>query len=105
MNDRPAGRIDAAAGAAGVSRTLVIENQRGLHARAAARFAKCAEGFAAEISVTKKDMTVSALSIMGLMMLAAGPGTAIEVKAAGPEAEAALAALAALVASKFGEDE
>jgi len=105
MNDRPAGRGAPAAAGAGVSRTLVIENQRGLHARAAARFVKCAESFDAEITVTKKDITVSGLSIMGLMMLAAGPGTAIDVRATGPEAAAALAALAALVESKFGEDE
>ena len=105
MNDGRAGCQAAAAADAGASRTLVIRNQRGLHARAAARFVKCAEGFAAEITVTKKEITVSGLSIMGIMTLAAGPGTAIEVKATGPEAQAALAALAALVEGKFGEDE
>jgi phosphocarrier protein len=85
------------------SRVLEITNQRGLHARAAARFVKCAEQFKAEITVIKKDMSVSGLSIMGLMMLAAGPGSKIEISASGPDAEAALAALSDLVESKFGE--
>jgi phosphocarrier protein HPr len=88
-----------------LSRTLLICNQRGLHARAAARFVKCAEKFNAEITVTKKDTVVSGLSIMGLMMLGAGPGTAIEVAATGPEAFEALEALEALVGARFGEDE
>ena len=88
-----------------LSRTILICNQRGLHARAAARFVKCAERFDAEIAVVKKDIVVSGLSIMGLMMLAAGPGTAIEITATGPEAREALDALAALVDGKFGEDE
>ncbi|HLI10951.1 MAG TPA: HPr family phosphocarrier protein [Alphaproteobacteria bacterium] len=85
-------------------RTLTILNQRGLHARAAARFVKCAEQFDAEITVAKKESTVSGLSIMGLMMLAAGPGTTIEVTASGSDAAQALAALEALVAEKFGEE-
>jgi phosphocarrier protein len=105
MNGGRAGCQAAEGPDAAAYRTLVIKNQRGLHARAAARFVKCAEGFAAEITVTKREITVSGLSIMGLMMLAAGPGTAIEVKATGAEAQAALAALAALVEGKFGEDE
>jgi phosphocarrier protein HPr len=94
----------AAAGGA-LSRSLVIVNQRGLHARAAARFVKCAEQFEADITVAKKEAVVSGLSIMGLMMLAAGPGTIIEVTATGREAQAALDALEALVIDKFGEDE
>lgn len=88
-----------------LTRTLLIRNQRGLHARAAARFVKCAEQFDAEVSVTKKDLVVSGLSIMGLMMLAAGPGTTIEVSATGAEAAEALEALSVLVDGKFGEDE
>jgi len=88
-----------------LSRGMLICNQRGLHARAAARFVKCAEQFDAEITVVKKEIAVSGLSIMGLMMLAAGPGTTIEVTASGPEAREALDALAALVDGKFGEDE
>ena len=104
MSEEPARREAAAAPDAGQSRTLLIRNQRGLHARAAARFVKCAEGFDAEVTVVKKEISVSGLSIMGLMMLAAGPGTTIEVRATGREAAAALAALAALVDGKFGEE-
>ena len=85
-------------------RVMTIRNQRGLHARAAARFVKCAELFDAEVTVAKKDVVVSGLSIMGLMMLAAGPGTTIEVTASGAEAEAALDALEALVDTKFDEE-
>jgi len=86
-------------------RDLVIANKRGLHARAAARFVQCAERFDAEITVSKDQTTVGATSIMGLMMLAAAPGSSIRVAAVGPDAEAALAALAELVASRFCEDE
>jgi phosphocarrier protein HPr len=96
---------NAGVSAPALSRTLLICNQRGLHARAAARFVKCADQFDAEITVTKKDNVVSGLSIMGLMMLGAGPGTTIEVTASGPDALEALEALEVLVASKFGEDE
>jgi phosphocarrier protein HPr len=84
---------------------LIITNRRGLHARAAARFVKCAERFDAEITVSKDHTTVGATSIMGLMMLAAAPGSSICVVAQGPEAETALAALAELVAGRFGETE
>ena len=85
-------------------RDLVIANKRGLHARAAARFVQCAERFRAEVTVTKDSTTVGGTSIMGLMMLAAAPGSTIRVEAEGPDAEAALAALAELVASRFGEE-
>lgn len=85
------------------SRTATILNQRGLHARAAAKFVKLAGTFNADITVTKNGQTVSGLSIMGLMMLAAGPGTEIEIAAIGADAEAAVAALVALIASKFEE--
>jgi phosphocarrier protein len=85
-------------------RSVTIVNERGLHARAAARFAKLAEVFDARIVVSSKGYSVSALSIMGLMMLAAGPGTEVEIAAAGSEAEAALAALAALVEDGFEEN-
>lgn len=87
------------------SSDLLITNKRGLHARAAARFVKCAERFDAEITVSKDQTTVGATSIMGLMMLAAAPGSSIRVCARGPDAEAALAALAELVAERFGEGE
>jgi phosphocarrier protein HPr len=93
------------AGKTTLFRDLVIGNKRGLHARAAARFVQCAERFDAEITVSKDQTTVGATSIMGLMMLAAAPGSSIRVAAVGPDAKAALAALADLVASLFGEDE
>ncbi len=87
-----------------VRRRVTIVNTRGLHARAAARFVKTAVMFAAEISVSKDSTVVSGSSIMGLMMLAAGPGCDIEVEARGVEAEQAIEALTALVANKFDED-
>lgn len=88
----------------GFVRDLTIVNQRGLHARAAAKFVKLAENFEAEISVTKGDTTVSGRSIMGLMMLAAAPGCTIRVATVGADAEAALDAIAKLVDDKFDED-
>jgi phosphocarrier protein HPr len=87
-----------------MTRELAIVNERGLHARASAKFVKCAEGFDADIAVSRDGQTVPATSIMGLMMLAASMGTSITVRASGPQAEAAVAALASLVASKFDED-
>lgn len=87
-----------------ISRIATICNQRGLHARAAARFVKTAARFNAEVWVRKNGTEVSGRSIMGLMMLAAAPGTAIRLTATGPEAEAAVAALAKLVECKFDED-
>ena len=89
---------------AAVTRELAIVNQRGLHARASAKFVKCAEGFDANIQVSRDGQTVPATSIMGLMMLAAAMGTSINVEASGPEADNAIEALAALVASRFDED-
>ncbi|MDE2444674.1 MAG: HPr family phosphocarrier protein [Alphaproteobacteria bacterium] len=85
-------------------REFAIINQRGLHARASAKFVKCAEGFDANITVSKDGQTVPATSIMGLMMLAASIGTSITVEASGPQAEQAMAALDALVADKFQEE-
>jgi phosphocarrier protein len=86
-------------------RTVEIVNKRGLHARASAKFVKLASGFDAEVRVSKDGQTVDARSIMGLMMLAAGPGCCIDIEAEGAEAEAAVAALQELVAGKFEEDE
>jgi phosphocarrier protein len=86
-------------------RTLTICNKRGLHARASAKFVKCAETFDSEITVSKDGQSVGGTSIMGLMMLAAAPGSTIEVTARGPDADAALAALADLVECGFGEDD
>jgi phosphocarrier protein len=97
--------MTADTGKAPLVRDLVIPNKRGLHARAAARFVQCAERFDAEITVSRDQTTVGATSIMGLMMLAAGIGTSIRLTASGPDAEAALAALADLVNSRFGEEE
>ena len=87
-----------------VCRIATICNQRGLHARAAARFVKTAGLFNAEIWVRKNGTEVSGRSIMGLMMLAAAPGAVIRLAATGPEAEAAVTALAKLVECKFDED-
>lgn len=86
------------------ARELEITNQRGLHARASAKFVKCAEAFNAEITVTRDGMSVPATSIMGLMMLGAAMGTSIMVEASGPQAEDAIQALAQLVESKFDEE-
>jgi phosphocarrier protein len=86
------------------ARRVTIRNQRGLHARAAAKFVKTAEAYDAEIRVLKDETEVLGTSIMGLMMLAAGPGTEIDLRATGADAEAALDALAQLIDRKFDED-
>jgi phosphocarrier protein HPr len=90
--------------AGAVSRELPIINKRGLHARASAKFVQMVERFDAEVWVTKGSETVGGTSIMGLMMLSAGPGTSIVVSAAGREAQAALDAISELVAAKFNEE-
>ena len=90
--------------AGAVSRELPIINKRGLHARASAKFVQMVERFYAEVWVTKGSETVGGTSIMGLMMLSAGPGTSIVVSAIGPDAQAAVDALTELVASKFNEE-
>ena len=87
-----------------LKRTVEIINERGLHARASAKFVKVASGFDAEVMVSRDGQTVDARSIMGLMMLAAGIGSTIDIAAKGPEAEAALDALSALIANRFDED-
>jgi len=87
-----------------VCRSARICNQKGLHARAAARFVKTAAEFDAEIWVRKNGTEVSGRSIMGLMMLAAAPGAVIELTATGRDAEGAVTALAKLVECKFDED-
>ncbi len=87
-----------------VRRIATICNQRGLHARASARFVKLAAQYDADVVVRKNGTEVSGRSIMGLMMLAAAPGTAIELSATGPQAEQAVAALADLIECKFNED-
>ena len=87
-----------------LKRTLRIANKRGLHARAAAKFVRTAGQFDAIIRVSFKGQDVSGLSIMGLMMLAAGIGSSIELSCSGRQALEAMAALSALVEGKFGED-
>jgi phosphocarrier protein HPr len=87
-----------------LSREIPIINKRGLHARASAKFVQLVERFNADVWVTRGGETVGGTSIMGLMMLSAGPGTSILVSAAGPEAEAALTAITDLVGSKFNEE-
>ncbi|MBB5515313.1 phosphocarrier protein [Rubricella aquisinus] len=83
--------------------TLEIVNEKGLHARASARFVETVEGFDANAKVTRNGETVSGDSIMGLLMLAAAKGTVIEVETSGPQAEALATALRDLVADRFGE--
>ena len=83
---------------------VIIPNKKGLHARASAQFVRCAGGFEAEIRVTREGHTVGGTSIMGLMMLAAGPGAVIMLEAEGPEGPEAIEALVALVESGFGEE-
>ncbi len=87
-----------------LTRTLAIANAKGLHARASARFVETVERFDATASVSRDGQTVAGDSIMGLLMLAAGPGATIEVSVDGPEAEALMEALESLVAGRFGED-
>ena len=104
--ERPGGSAEQNPGgpAGGIRRRVTIGNRLGLHARAAARFVQLAGNFDAEITVTKGGQTVPGTSILGLMMLAASPGDAIEIGADGPEAEKAVHALSALIDNKFEED-
>jgi phosphocarrier protein HPr len=88
-----------------ITRVVEIINKKGMHARASAKFVQLAEQFKSSITVTRGNETVGGTSIMGLMMLAAGPGTLVTVKASGPDAIDAMAALCDLVSSGFDEDE
>ena len=88
-----------------IVRVLEICNKKGLHARASAKFVQTVERFDAEVRVTRGQETVGGTSIMGLMMLAAGPGTSITVEATGADAAEAVEALASLVAGRFTEGE
>jgi phosphocarrier protein HPr len=83
---------------------VTIRNRKGLHARASAKFVKCAEGFDATVRVLKDKHSVGGTSIMSLMALAAGPGTVLVLEAEGREGPQAIEALVALVESGFGED-
>ena len=102
MSDAASEGADAGIGA--LRRTLSIANKRGLHARAAAKFVRTAGQFDANVRVSFKGQEVSGLSIMGLMMLAAGIGSEIELSCSGRQAAEAMAALSALVEGKFGEE-
>jgi len=88
------------------SAAVTIRNRKGLHARASAKFVKCAESFDATVRVIREGHpAVGGTSIMGLMMLAAGPGTSITIEASGNQAAEVVDALAALVSGRFTEDE
>jgi phosphocarrier protein HPr len=93
------------ASSATVVREIEIVNKKGLHARASAKFVHTAEQFDAAITVTRGQESVGGTSIMGLMMLAAGPGVTITIQAAGADAAAAVDALCALIAARFGEED
>ncbi|WP_417578727.1 HPr family phosphocarrier protein [Pelagibacterium sp.] len=88
-----------------VCQRLTICNKRGLHARASARFVRTADHFDAQVSVTRDGVTVGGTSIMGLMMLAAGPGSTILVQATGNQAREAIEAITELVTGGFDEDQ
>lgn len=83
---------------------VTIRNRKGLHARASAQFVKCAERFKANVTVARDGLSVGGTSIMGLMMLAAGPGATLHIRAEGEEGPEAIEALVALVEAGFGED-
>ncbi|MCL4137297.1 UNVERIFIED_CONTAM: hypothetical protein GTU68_007702 [Idotea baltica] len=85
-------------------RTLTILNAKGLHARASAKFVKCAGAFDASVLVSKDGQTVGGTSIMGLMMLGATPGSKVELSASGPDSTAVMNALEALINGRFGEE-
>ena len=87
------------------TRTFVITNKRGLHARASSKFVKLVDEYEADVTVSRDGLSVHGTSIMGLMLLAAGPGCEIAVTADGPDADRALDAVEALLADKFGEGE
>jgi phosphocarrier protein HPr len=101
-NDPPG---DEASADDALVRDIVIVNQKGLHARASAKFVQAVERFNAQVWVTRGGETVGGTSIMGLMMLGAAPGTSITVEAFGPQAAEVLDALEALIKDRFGEEE
>ena len=106
MNSEPAKNLSEAAAQtpSTARRTVEICNQKGLHARAAARFVKTAAQFEADIWVRKNGTAVSGRSIMGLMMLAAASGALVEISATGPDAATAVETLARLIECEFDED-
>jgi phosphocarrier protein len=86
-----------------IKTSISISNKLGLHARASAKLTKLAGSFESEVFMSRNDRRVNAKSIMGVMMLAAGIGSVVEIEVDGPDEEAALAALTALINDKFGE--
>ena len=111
MTDRALGSEDDCTGDAtpfregAIVRELTICNKKGLHARASARFVQTVEKFDADVRVMRCGETVGGTSIMGLMMLAAAPGTKITVEATGKEAAEVIAALVELIETRFGEQD
>ncbi|HZL39582.1 MAG TPA: HPr family phosphocarrier protein [Pseudolabrys sp.] len=105
MSDAPSDGNPAKDGSTAVVRDIEIINKKGLHARASAKFVQCAEQFDAVITVTRGHESVGGTSIMGLMMLTAGPGITITIHGTGPDAAAAVDALCALIAGRFGEED
>ncbi len=88
-----------------IKSNITISNKLGLHARASAKFTKLAGGFASDVHLSRNNRRVNAKSIMGVMMLAAGMGSLIEIEADGADEYEAMAALRLLIESKFGEGE
>ena len=103
VNSSPSG--DRLSDAAPITRVVQICNRKGLHARASAKFVQLVEKFDADVRVKRGNEVVGGTSIMGLMMLAAGPGTSITIEASGNQAAEVVDALAALVSGRFTEDE
>jgi phosphocarrier protein HPr len=103
VNSSPAG--DRLSDEAPITRVVQICNKKGLHARASAKFVQLVEKFDADVRVKRGNEVVGGTSIMGLMMLAAGPGTSITIEASGNQAAEVVDALAALVSGRFTEDE
>jgi phosphocarrier protein len=99
MTERPGDLEDGA-----ITREFPIVNQRGLHARASAKFVQLVSGYNADVTVEKDGNSVGGTSIMGLMMLAASPGCCIRVTASGRDAAAVMDALAELIGTRFGEE-
>jgi phosphocarrier protein len=99
MTERPGDLEDGV-----ITREFPIVNQRGLHARASAKFVQLVSGYNADVTVEKDGNSVGGTSIMGLMMLAASPGCCIRVTASGRDAAAVMDALAELIGSRFGEE-
>ncbi len=105
MSDPAGVNASSSGNAAPIIRALEICNKRGLHARASAKFVQTVEKFDADVKVKRGNEVVGGTSIMGLMMLAAGPGTTITVEATGAQAAEVVEALAALVSGRFTEEE